>query len=167
MIFRYLLLLVSISFSGTGVIIKKGVPMKKMFYLVICLFLVSPLWAEMTPNDISYYTEDYPPFNFVQDGKKTGFAVDILLKMFENLQLKKTIKDIKVVPWARGYNDVQKKTNVCLFTMTKTEARVKEHGFRWVGPVTSLNSVLIGKTSQKIKISSMEDVKKIYSLRNS
>jgi len=134
--------------------------MKKMYCLIVCLLIVSPLWAEMTPNDITYYTEDYPPYNFVQEGKKTGFATDILLKIFEKLNLQKTVKDIMVVPWARGYNYVQKKNNVCLFTMSKTEERVKKYGFRWVGPVTSSKSVLIAKTNQQIKISSMQDVKK-------
>jgi len=134
--------------------------MKKVICFIVYLLLLTPLYAEMTPDDISYCTEDYPPYNFSENGVPSGFATEILLKMFEKLNLKKTIKDIRILPWARGYNDVQKKSNVCLFTMTKTPERVKEHGFRWVGPIISTGSVLFAKKNKKIKVSSIEDIKK-------
>ena len=134
--------------------------MKKLFCLIVLFVFTTPLFAEMTLNDISFYTEDYPPYNFKKDGVASGFTVDILLKLFEKLNLNKTIKDIKVVPWARGFNDVQKKSNVCLFVMAKTPERIKEYGFRWVGPVTKVGSVLFAKKSKNIKINSVEDIKK-------
>jgi len=134
--------------------------MKKLLYFAIYLVLLNPLCAEMTPADISYYTEDYPPYNFSDNGVPSGFATEILVKMFQKLNIKKTVKDIRVVPWARGFNDVQKKSNICLFTMTKTAERVKKFGFRWVGPVINTGSVLFAKKSKKLKINSMEDVKK-------
>jgi ABC-type amino acid transport substrate-binding protein len=134
--------------------------MNKLFCLIALFVFIAPLYAEMTPNDISYYTEDYPPYNFKKNGIASGFATEILLKMFEKLNVNKTVNDIRVVPWARGYNDVQKKSNVCLFTMTKTPERVKEHGFRWVGPVTSTGSVLFARKSKNLKINSVEDMQK-------
>jgi len=135
--------------------------MKKLFFCVaVYFFMLNPLCAEMTPNDISYYTEEYPPYNFSDNGVASGFATEILLQMFNKLNINKTEKDIRLVPWARGYNDVQRKSNVCLFTMTKTAERVKEHGFRWVGPIINTGTVLFGKKSKNLKINSMEDVKK-------
>ncbi|MBF0450863.1 MAG: ABC transporter substrate-binding protein [Candidatus Magnetomorum sp.] len=134
--------------------------MKAMYFMVTFLLLTTVVFAEMTPNDISYYTENYPPYNFEKDGIPTGFATDVLLKIFAKLNVQKTIKDIKVVPWARGYNDIQKKSNVCLFTMTKTEERVKQHGFRWVGPIAAEGTVLFAKKDQNIKITSVDDMKK-------
>jgi len=131
-----------------------------MYCLILYFLMVVPLYAEMTPNDINWYTEEYPPFNYVENGKKTGFAIDILIKMFEKLNLNKTVKDIAIVPWARGYNDVQKKTNVCLFTMTKTEERVKNHGFKWVGPVSSTNQVLLALKKMNLKINDVTDLNK-------
>jgi len=124
-------------------------------------FLMIPsLYAEMTPNDISYYTEQYPPYNYKEKGKVTGFATEILLKMFEKVNVNKTANDISVVPWARGYNDVQRKSNVCLYTMTKTPERVEKHGFRWVGPVIGTGSVLFARKSKKYTINAVEDIKK-------
>jgi polar amino acid transport system substrate-binding protein len=135
--------------------------MKKLIFLVVLIFLLSTtLNAEMTPNDISYYTEEYPPYNFKEDGKASGFATEILLKMFEKLNVNKTVKDILVVPWARGYNDIQRKSNVCLYCMTKTSERVEKHGFQWVGPIIGTGSVLFAPKSKNIKINNVEDMKK-------
>ncbi|ETR74659.1 MAG: amino acid ABC transporter periplasmic protein [Candidatus Magnetoglobus multicellularis str. Araruama] len=140
--------------------------MKKILFLIVFLLLLNPLHAEMTPGDISYYTEEYPPYNFSDNGMATGFATEILLKMFEKLNVNKTAKDIRVVPWARGFNDIQKKKNVCLYTMTRTDERVKKYGFRWVGPIINTGSVLFAQKSKNIKINSMEDVKNIVSVRS-
>jgi len=134
--------------------------MKKLFFIILTFLLIPQLCAEMTPDDISYYTEEYPPYNYKENGKATGFATEILLKMFEKLNVSKTVNDISVVPWARGYNDVQRKSNVCLFTMTKTPERVEKHGFRWVGPIAGTGSVLFAPKSKKYKINSVEDIKK-------
>jgi len=134
--------------------------MKKQIYFTIFFLFASTLYAEMTPNDISYYTEDYPPYNFKENGTASGFATEILLIIFETLNVNKTVADIRVVPWARGYNDIQRKTNVCLFTMTKTPERVEKHGFRWVGPIIGTGSVLFAPKNKKIRINSVDDMKK-------
>jgi len=134
--------------------------MKILLSIITTIILTLPLYAEMTPSDISYYTEEYPPYNYKENEKVTGFATDILLKMFEILNVKKTAKDISIVPWARGYNDVQRKRNVCLFTMTKTIERVNNFGFRWVGPIITTDTVLFALKSKKYKINSVEDMNK-------
>jgi polar amino acid transport system substrate-binding protein len=134
--------------------------MRRTIYLLLFFFYVTSLYAEMTPNDISYYTEEYPPYNYKHEGEVTGFSTEILLKMFKNLSINKTAKDISLVPWARGYNDVQRKSNVCLFTMTKTPERIEKHGFRWVGPIIGTGSVLFARKIKNFKINSVEDMKK-------
>jgi polar amino acid transport system substrate-binding protein len=136
----------------------RNIVMKKFIYLIATFVFIAPLCAEMTPNDISYYTEDYPPYNFKQNGKASGFATEILLQMFKILNVKKTVDDISVVPWARGYNDVQRKRNVCLFCMTKTAERVEKHGFRWVGPVIGTNSVIFARKKKKFIINNVSDI---------
>jgi polar amino acid transport system substrate-binding protein len=132
--------------------------MKQFLFFIATFICIAPLCAEMSPNDISYYTEDYPPYNFKQNGKASGFSTEILMKMLETLNVKKNVEDISVVPWARGYNDVQRKRNVCLFAMTKTSERVEKHGFRWVGPICATNSVLFATKKKKIKINTLADI---------
>lgn len=132
--------------------------MRKFFLLCIIWLLVisSSIYAE--PIDkILFITEQYPPFNYEENGKITGIATDVLEKILEDLGSKQRAKDIKVLPWARGYKYAQKNPNTCLFSTTRTEAR--ENLFKWVGPISSNRNVLIAKKSKKLKIKSDEDLK--------
>ena len=100
-------------------------------------------------------TEEYPPYNYSQDGKPVGLVVDIVKEIIKGTKDK---DNIKVLPWTRAYNDIQKKSNKVLFSMTRTAAR--EPLFKWVGPVATNTLVLFAKKGSNIKVSSLDDVKK-------
>jgi polar amino acid transport system substrate-binding protein len=128
--------------------------------LVGMLFMGSILfcgaaWA-VSVDDITYMTENYPPYNYSESEKLQGFAVDLLEAMLQKVGSKKTRKDIQLLPWARGYKSLQEDQNTCLFSMTRTPAR--ENLFKWVGPIFKKNDVLIAKKDRHIKIGSVEDV---------
>jgi polar amino acid transport system substrate-binding protein len=129
------------------------------FLLGACL-VVSVTLAE-TIDDFQFITEHSPSSNMIMDNQLTGYAVDILEKMLELSHSKKTKKDFKVFPWARGYSMVQKKPNTVLFAMLRTKQR--ENLFKWVGPIKSSKVSLIGKKSRNIKINSLDDILK-YSI---
>ena len=59
-------------------------------------------------TNINFMTEDYPPFNYFYDGKVSGFGVDIIVQVFNELKVDKNEKNIRILPWARGYRNVQK-----------------------------------------------------------
>ena len=103
-------------------------------------------------------TEDYPPFNYFYDGKVSGFGVDIIVQVFNELKVDKNEKNIRILPWARGYRNVQKmgKRNA-LFLMGRTIQR--ENLFKWVGPVPGNKYVIVTyKNGPKVK--KIEDLKK-------
>jgi len=102
-------------------------------------------------------TEDYPPFNMAgADGVATGAAVDTLTTIFERMGAAKTAKDIQVLPWARGYREVQSTPNTCLFLMTLTDER--KPLFKWVGPVVVNTFDAIALKSKGMKIASAEEL---------
>jgi polar amino acid transport system substrate-binding protein len=109
-------------------------------------------------DDLVFITEDYPPFNFERDGKRQGIAVDVLEEMLAQVGSKKTRADIKVWPWARGYETALKEKNTVLFSTTRTEAR--EHLFKWVGPIMPSRIVLVAKKSRDIRLKAVEDINK-------
>lgn len=84
-------------------------------------------------SKISFYTEEYPPFNFSENGKDKGILVDFLLDVLKNSNATISREDIKIVPWAFGYRHTEKQKNVCLFGMARTANR--ENLFKWVGPI--------------------------------
>lgn len=129
---------------------------------IICLFLfillaAKPLAANQHPvtvENITYYTESYPPANFIENGEIKGISIDTLKAIWK--QLKKPEQEILFVPWVRGYRFTLDKSNTALFTMSRTPAR--ESLFKWVGPLFNSTHVLIAKKSKNFQFSSLGQV---------
>ena len=119
------------------------------------------LAAAASVDDITFTTENYPPYNFKQDNLLQGISVDTLVLMLQRAGSNQTRKDIELLPWARGYKYAQSKPNTCLFSTARTEER--EHSFKWIGPVAPEVVGLIAKKERNIQINSTKDIKK-YSI---
>ena len=129
-----------------------------VFLGILCLFATGAFAG--TIEDISFMTEEYPPFNMKgNDGVATGIAVDVLVGMFEKLGVSKSAKDIEVLPWARAYKDVQEKPGTALFSMTHNEER--DPLFAWVGPVAPTRISAFALKSKGLKIASEEDFREL------
>lgn len=125
---------------------------------LLLFWLVSGSAAAASVDDIVFMTEQYPPYNFEQDNKLQGIAVDTLALMLQRAGSKQTREDIKLLPWARGYKRVLSEPNTCLFSTTRTEER--EHLFEWVGPIAPEAVGLIARKERNIKIDTVEDIEK-------
>jgi len=130
----------------------------RLKHLLFIFALILPLFSFAKPiDDIIFMSENYPPYNFKKDNKVQGISVDILVLMLKKLKSKQSRKDIRILPWARGYHYLQKKPNTALFSTTRTQQREKL--FKWVGPILSTRSALLAKKSLNIKIKSIDDIK--------
>jgi polar amino acid transport system substrate-binding protein len=123
----------------------------------IALALASLPVSAQSIDDLVFITEDYPPFNFERDGRRLGIAVDVLEEMLIEAGSKKTRADIRVWPWARGYETALKEKNTVLFSTARTDAR--EHLFKWVGPIMPSRIVLVAKKERAIHIKSADDLR--------
>lgn len=123
--------------------------------------LFAPVWASArSPLDnLTIITEDYPPFNFEQDGELKGISTEIIGELLEIGGSKKSIKDIQLVSWARGYNLARTEPNHALFSTTRTEQR--EPLFKWVGPFVPTIVGVIAKKERGFDISSVADLHKL------
>ncbi len=126
------------------------------FWIILLLF-TSQLFSANLDNFV-IMTEQYPPYNFEQGGQLKGIAIDIMAEILKRDGSKKTVKDIQLLPWARGYKDVQEKPNTILFAMTRSTEREKM--FKWVGPISPTKITLQAKKAKKITIKSAADIKK-------
>ena len=113
--------------------------------------------AESVP-EFTIYTEDYKPYNFEKDGKIQGIAVELLTQMLEKVGSSQTLADIKLVPWARGYNAVQKNEKTILFSTARTEER--EDLVKWVCPIKTITEELWALKSKNIKLKTLKDAGK-------
>ncbi|MCK9329889.1 MAG: ABC transporter substrate-binding protein [Candidatus Cloacimonetes bacterium] len=129
--------------------------LKMLIALLMGLVLFSTLSGAVLDNFV-IMTEQYPPYNFEQDGQLKGISIDLMVEILKRDGSNKSLKDIQLLPWARGYNDVQHNPNTVLFAMTRSAER--EDMFKWVGPISPTKIVLHAKKSKNIKINTDADI---------
>ncbi|WP_320174950.1 transporter substrate-binding domain-containing protein [Maridesulfovibrio sp.] len=121
------------------------------------IFFLNVTASAQSLNDTIFITEELPPYNFVIDGKPTGFAVDILLAALNATGIKADISKVHVYPWPRAYKDVLAKPNHCLFSTVRNNAR--EELFKWAGPIANYDVDFIA-AKDRIKANNIDDIKK-------
>ncbi|KXI27114.1 substrate-binding periplasmic protein [Paraglaciecola hydrolytica] len=102
------------------------------------------------------YTEDFPPYNFVEDDKVVGISIDIVKLLCQATQVK---CEFILQPWSRAYTNTLNKTNAGLVTISRHAKR--ESQFQWVGPLVSSQAYLYRLTERNdINIHSYQDALK-------
>lgn len=86
-------------------------------------------------QDVIVYTENYPPFNYLnEEGEVVGLATENVKQVLEAAELS---YDIKLLPWARAMQQVEARDNALIYTITRTPNR--EQQFHWLVPLAPTN----------------------------
>jgi polar amino acid transport system substrate-binding protein len=128
--------------------------MKKLILILasFALMIGHSAWCQ----ELTVLTENLPPLNYVDNGVLVGPSVEIVREIIKRVG---SHEQIQVYPWARAYKMALEEENVVLFGMTYT--KVRQDKFKWVGPLATKRDILVGKKYSGIKISSLEDAKKV------
>ncbi|MCF2947638.1 transporter substrate-binding domain-containing protein [Paraglaciecola aquimarina] len=118
-----------------------------------CFFGVLHAKQDISLTDFSYYTEHYPPSNYIENNELTGMSVELIKLIWQELDIPE--QTIQLVPWARGYRITQSQKHSVLFTMAR--AKEREHLFKWVGPIYTARHILLARADFKHPIRSIED----------
>ncbi|MCL2673388.1 MAG: transporter substrate-binding domain-containing protein [Alphaproteobacteria bacterium] len=128
-----------------------------LFAILAILLTAARLGNAQTLDDITFYTEEFPPLNFTQDGKLVGIATEILEHAFKKHNTRKGVKDIIITDWNTAYNTVLKGPNKGIFAMSRTP--VREDLFKWVGPITASTVNVFARKDRDFKITYDGEVK--------
>jgi polar amino acid transport system substrate-binding protein len=128
--------------------------LKSIFIFFLALPQLKAFQLPLSQEKITFYTENYPPANYLVNDKFKGISVDTLKAIWKHLNI--VDQEILIVPWSRGYRFTLDKSNTALFTMSKTQPR--ESLFKWVGPVFHSTHVLIAKKSKNFKFSNFGQI---------
>ena len=118
------------------------------------LFIIFLLLNTIKAQSYIAYSENMPPYNFVDSGKVSGFSTNILKQITKNSSI--NIKKIEILPWKRAYEMVQKTDNTILYSTGRSKER--ENLFSWVGPIDSIRVGVVAKKSTNIKIEKIEEL---------
>ena len=132
--------------------------MYRFIFSFIVLWLTPSAYAcndEQAKQMLANYkwlTEDYPPYNYIDsDGELKGIFTDIVLAIFDKLDVVFDAKDIELVPWARLYKNMQTKTTYAAFSMTYTADRAKKFKIVTTPLHTKISIMVLAKNYRKLK----------------
>lgn len=115
------------------------------------------LTGPATPAALTYYTEDLPPYNYLENGTLQGIAVDLLEAITEQMGEKVPRDEVRLAPWTEGYTAALTQNATVLFTMARTPER--ETSFKWVGPISTDRYVLFAGRDRAIAVAGPDDLK--------
>jgi len=131
-----------------------------MLNQILCyLFTSTLLFASFSyakkPVQLTFVTENLPPFQMLKEQEVSGFATEVLKAALNYTPYQ---VHFKLYPWSRAYNLAQKKENTCIYSISRTTER--EDKFQWTKVIAKTNAHFIGlKSNQHIKINKLEDAK--------
>lgn len=114
------------------------------FAAAAALVLGAPSFARAA--DLVAYTEEWPPYNYTEQGQVKGIATEALRAACAEAQLS---CEINMVPWARAYAVVSGTPDTLLYTTARKPSREKE--FLWVGPLFPRATWVYGRAGSPIR----------------
>ncbi len=106
--------------------------------------------------ELTYYTEQLPPYNYQENGTLQGISVDLLEAITEKMGKKISREEVHLVSWTEGYQTVLSRNNTVLFTTVRFPER--EQSFKWAGPIYTYTNVLFARPDRGITIDDPEDL---------
>ncbi len=128
--------------------------------LIMSLLFCAGLGFSLDAQPLTIYTEINPPLQLQgEDGQLTGLAVEVVQEIQKRIG---NTDPIQLVPWARGYVELENSPNVVLFATARTAQR--NNLFKWVGPFDETAFSLFIKADSKITLKSLDDAKKLRAI---
>jgi polar amino acid transport system substrate-binding protein len=118
---------------------------------------VNTVPAAVSMSCLTYYTEDMPPFNYVENGTLQGLSIDLLEAITAKMGDKVSRDQVRLVPWSEGYQAALTGNHTAIFAIARQPGR--ETSFKWAGPISSVREVLFALPDRGITVRSLADLK--------
>ena len=123
-----------------------------LFSAFVCSLLLS---TSSFAQQLTIYTEEFPPYNFTEDGKIVGVSTEVVETVMKETGLD---YEIAIYPWARTYKYTKQRPNSLIFSISRRESREAE--FKWIGIITpSRHSVFALSSRTDVQIENIDDLK--------
>ena len=99
-------------------------------------------------------TEEFPPYNYTDNGKITGFCTEVMRAVLRETRLQ---GEFQSLPWARAYETAQSTDSVLIYSIARNPQREKL--FKWVGVIAPTQYYLFSLPQRKLKFERLEQAK--------
>lgn len=105
---------------------------------------------------LTFYTEQMPPYNYLENGSLQGITIDLLEKITEKMGDPVSRDRVRLVSWSEGYRTALNGNNTAIFAIARTPER--ESSFKWAGPIKPYVTVLFSRPGSNIVIDDPGDL---------
>jgi polar amino acid transport system substrate-binding protein len=124
----------------------------RFVFLSLIVTFACPLYAQT----LTLYTEEFPPYNFTQEGQITGVSTEVVKQVLVRAGFKINITSL---PWDRAYHLAQKKDNALIYSISRRQNR--ENLFKWIGVLTPTTYSVFGLNGRSdVKVKTLRDLKR-------
>jgi ABC-type amino acid transport substrate-binding protein len=136
---------------------------KTISFILLLTFLILTSCNKESKKDYQFkflfITENFEPFNFIEDDKLTGLAPDVLKEICLSLNIP---FDVNVMQWDEAYQTAQTTQNAVLFaTSLNTE---RKDLFKWAGPIATMDWFFYALAQNHFNLNSLEEAKTVNSI---
>lgn len=119
--------------------------------LIGCLGAGAVAFAD---EPLKIVTEEFPPYNYTEQGKLTGLSTEVVEAVLHELKLQGNFQSL---PWARAYDTAKNTPGVLIYSIGRTQER--ENHFKWVGVIAPSDYYLYALPERSFKIDALESAK--------
>ena len=123
-----------------------------LFLMFLCIHISTPSNAK----NFKIYTEEFPPYNYSNDGKISGISTEIVREILRRLNHPDSIE---IAPWSQAYRRTLESDYTILYSTTRTPLR--EGLFKWVGPLVPNNTAFFARTVSGVSINTLDEARKV------
>jgi polar amino acid transport system substrate-binding protein len=109
--------------------------------------------AQTAPS-LMLTTELSPPYSMRDGAQVIGIATDIVREIMTRTN---TPHSIELLPWRRAYSTALERPDACVFSTSRIAER--EAHFKWIGPISEADWVLMARADRAIALRSLEDAR--------
>jgi len=125
--------------------------------LALSCALSGACWA--AGQKINIVTEEWAPYNYSKDGGLTGFSVEIVRAIAQQLDAD---IDMQLLPSMRAKASLEGNRRTMLITMLRTPER--ETKYKWIGPLGDGAIYFYKRKGSPIEVATLEDARKVRSI---
>lgn len=125
-----------------------------LFLLVCWIFIGSLSLPSYADEDILIVTEEWAPYNYLNNGEIIGVSTDVVMHLLDILN--KRYK-IELLPSMRSSYMLNTRLRTMMFSMFRTPER--ESQYKWIGPISDGSIYFYKNKDSNFKMDNLNDLK--------
>lgn len=112
--------------------------------------------AATAAEAIRILTEEYPPYNFTENGRITGMGTEVVRAVLKEIGVDGQFQSM---PWARAYETAQTTSDMLIYSINRSPEREKL--FKWVGNIAPSDWYFFSLKSRGLRLADLADARKL------